>query len=89
MLTRAGSEKVKIRSIASAIKVIIEKLTDFQVERLPSYGAINHLMYEAQFMVLYKADRAMLSEKDGKSTTNILMNDGTRKQIQDNFYQHH
>ena len=41
---------VKTRSIASAIKLIIEKLSDLKVKRLPSYGTINHLMYEAKFI---------------------------------------
>ena len=66
------------RNIVPAIKLIIENLTNHTIDRLPSYGTIN-IVYEAKCLALLQAGKEMLSDKDGKSPANILMEDATGK----------
>ena len=70
--------KLSTRSIAPAIKIITEDLCGMKVERLPAYGTMNKLMYEAKFIALLNAGRASLKEKQG-DVANFLLNDGTTK----------
>lgn len=70
---------IPIRAIAPSIKLIIEKLTNETVSRLPEYGTIHKIMYEGRCLALLEAGRAMLRDKKSKEPANVLMNDGTTK----------
>ena len=39
--------KLSTRSITPAIKIILENLGNVKCDRLPSYGTVNKIMYEA------------------------------------------
>ena len=70
---------IDIRSVAPAIKIVVETLTNSKVERLPSYGTINKLMYEGRCISLLNAGHEMLREKMEKEPANFVLNDGITK----------
>ena len=71
--------ELKIRSITPAIRIIIENLCNLKVDRLPLYGTVNKMMYEAKFIALLDAGKACLRDNHNKGSANILMNDRTTK----------
>ena len=71
--------KLNTRSIAPAIQVIAEELCGLRPDRLPSYGTVNKIMYEAEFFALVNAGKSCLRDIDEKEISNILLNDGTTK----------
>ena len=70
---------ISTRNICPAIKTVLEGLANIQTDRLPSYGTVNHIMYEAKCLALIEAGKASLRDKQGKAAQNVLMNDGTSK----------
>ena len=67
------------RNIVPAIQVVIDKLTNSKLARMPSYGTINKIVYEAKCLVLLQAGKAMLRDREGKAPSNILLEDATSK----------
>ena len=71
--------KLNTRGIAPAIQIIAEELCGMRPDRLPSYGTVNKIMYEAEFFALVNAGKSCLRDIDEKEISNILLNDGTTK----------
>ena len=70
---------IPIGAIAPSIKLIIGKLANHTVSRLPQYETIHRFMYDGKCLALLEAGRAMLRDKEPKGPANVLMNDGTTK----------
>ena len=70
---------IPIRAIAPSIKLIIQKLTNDTVSRLPEYGTIHKITYEGRCLALLEAGRAMLRDKESRGPASVLKNDGTTK----------
>ena len=77
VIMKVHSMNISTRNICPAIKVVLEDLANVEVDRLPSYGVVNKIMYEAKCISPLNAGRASLRDKESKKPANILMNDGT------------
>ena len=65
------------RHVAKAIRIIMEKLTPYKVNCLPSQRTINKIVHEAKCLALMQAGKDMLPDEE--ALANILMEDATTK----------
>ena len=79
VIMKLHSLNLSTRSICPAIRTVVEGLVGYKIEKLPSYGTVNKLMYEAKCLALLNAGRESLRDKSNKKPSNFLLSYGTSK----------
>ena len=79
VIMKLHSLNLSTRRICPAIRTAVKGLVGYKIEKLPSYGTLNKLMYEAKCLALLNAGRESLKDKSDKEPSNFLLSDGTSK----------